>query len=169
MKSWKSHENIFKRLLATVIAGYRQWQTSTAWATPKPAKKQFGKCKAATMIVADAGETIPRGASVAEPFGLISKQAGTVEDYRYGEILVAAGGAGLIWTEPTWRDISQSTRLPAHPRWMTKGPRFEMSFRNAQRLRRRPRPISQTFSPEAERQRQMRANGQGCLRPRKTE
>jgi cytochrome c len=54
--------------------------------------KSFNKCKSCHVIVSDAGETIVKG-------GLVGRTAGTVEGYKYGKSLVAAGEAGLVWDE----------------------------------------------------------------------
>ncbi|MCT8160916.1 c-type cytochrome [Pseudoruegeria sp. SHC-113] len=59
----------------------------------------FKKCKACHMI-ADGDNVIFKGGKTGPNlFGIVGKQAGTVEGYRYGADLVAAGEAGLVWDE----------------------------------------------------------------------
>lgn len=61
-------------------------------------EKGFNKCKSCHMIVTDAGETIVKGGKTGPNlYGVIGRTAGTVEDYKYGKDLIAAGEAGLVW------------------------------------------------------------------------
>jgi len=60
----------------------------------------FGKCKACHSIVEDAGEIILRGGrNGPNLYGIHNRTAGTVEEFRYGDSIVEAGAAGLVWTE----------------------------------------------------------------------
>ncbi|WP_417249821.1 c-type cytochrome [Celeribacter sp.] len=62
-------------------------------------EKDFRKCKACHTI-ASADETIIKGGKTGPNlYGVIGRTAGTVEDFRYGDSIVAAGEAGLVWTE----------------------------------------------------------------------
>jgi cytochrome c len=62
--------------------------------------KSFNKCKSCHVIVSDAGETIVKGGKTGPNlYGLVGRTAGTVEGYKYGKSLVAAGEAGLVWDE----------------------------------------------------------------------
>jgi cytochrome c len=61
-------------------------------------EKQFGKCKTCHSIVDDAGETIQKGGKIGPNlYGVIGRQAGSVEDFRYGDDLVKVGEEGLVW------------------------------------------------------------------------
>ena len=63
-------------------------------------EKQFGKCKTCHSIVDDAGEAIQKGGMVGPNlYGVIGRQAGAYEDFRYGDDLVKAGEEGLVWDE----------------------------------------------------------------------
>lgn len=60
-------------------------------------EKTFSKCKSCHMIVADDGTEIVKGGRTGPNlYGVIGRQAGTA-DFRYGDDLVAAGEAGLVW------------------------------------------------------------------------
>ncbi len=60
-------------------------------------EKTFSKCKSCHMIVSDAGDEIVKGGRTGPNlYGVIGRQAGTA-DFRYGDDLVAAGEAGLVW------------------------------------------------------------------------
>lgn len=60
-------------------------------------EKTFNKCKSCHMIVSDDGTEIVKGGRTGPNlYGVIGRQAGTA-DFRYGDSLVAAGDAGLVW------------------------------------------------------------------------
>ncbi|MFK7743714.1 MAG: cytochrome c family protein [Roseobacter sp.] len=60
-------------------------------------EKTFNKCKSCHMIVSDAGDEIVKGGRTGPNlYGIIGRQAG-IADFRYGDDLVAAGEAGLVW------------------------------------------------------------------------
>lgn len=59
----------------------------------------FKRCKSCHGIV-DGDETIVRGGRTGPNlFGIIGMTAGTVDGFRYGDDIVTAGAAGLVWTE----------------------------------------------------------------------
>ncbi len=59
----------------------------------------FKRCKSCHGIV-DGDNTIVRGGRTGPNlFGIIGMTAGTVEGFRYGDDMVAAGEAGLVWDE----------------------------------------------------------------------
>ncbi|MGH1453621.1 MAG: c-type cytochrome [Paracoccaceae bacterium] len=64
-------------------------------------EKGFKKCKSCHMI-ANGDETIVKGGKTGPNlYGVIGRTAGTAEDFKYGDDLVAAGAAGLVWDEAT--------------------------------------------------------------------
>jgi cytochrome c len=63
-------------------------------------KKAFNKCKSCHMVKSDEGDMIVKGGKTGPNlYGIIGKQAGSVEGFKYGKSLVAAGEGGLIWDE----------------------------------------------------------------------
>ncbi|GGO51451.1 cytochrome c [Roseovarius pacificus] len=63
-------------------------------------EKEFRKCKSCHMIESPEGESIVKGGRVGPNlYGIIGSTAGTVEDFRYGEALVAKGEEGLVWDQ----------------------------------------------------------------------
>lgn len=64
-------------------------------------EKGFKKCKSCHMI-ANGDEMIVKGGKTGPNlYGVIGRTAGTAEDFKYGDDLVAAGAAGLVWDEAT--------------------------------------------------------------------
>ncbi|WP_407495350.1 c-type cytochrome [Pseudooceanicola sp. MF1-13] len=60
-------------------------------------EKEFRKCKSCHMIES-ADEAIVKGGKTGPNlYGVIGRTAGSVEGFNYGDDLVAAGEAGLVW------------------------------------------------------------------------
>lgn len=74
--------------------------SGTAFAEGDAAKgeKDFKKCKSCHTIVDDAGEVLFKGGKTGPNlYGVVGRQAGTVEGFKYGNSIVDAGAAGLVW------------------------------------------------------------------------
>lgn len=62
-------------------------------------EKEFKKCKSCHMIEAADGTSIVKGGKTGPNlYGVIGRTAGTA-DFKYGDSIVAAGAAGLVWDE----------------------------------------------------------------------
>ncbi len=66
--------------------------------------KAFNQCQTCHVVVNDAGETLAGRNAKTGPnlYGIVGRQAGTVEGFKYGDDLVAAGAKGLVWDEATF-------------------------------------------------------------------
>ncbi|MEC7961758.1 MAG: cytochrome C [Pseudomonadota bacterium] len=63
-------------------------------------EKAFKKCKSCHMIKADDGTMIVKGGKTGPNlYGIVGKPLGSVEGYKYGKSIVAAGEAGIVWDE----------------------------------------------------------------------
>lgn len=63
-------------------------------------EKVVKKCKACHSIVDADGNAILKGGKVGPNlFGVIGRQAGSYEGYKYSSAMIAAGEGGLVWTE----------------------------------------------------------------------
>jgi len=63
-------------------------------------EKSFNRCKACHRIVGGDGEVIRKGGpSGPNLYGVIGRTAGTLDGAKYSKSLIAAGEAGLVWTE----------------------------------------------------------------------
>ena len=66
-------------------------------------EQAFRQCKACHMITDADGNDIVRGGRVGPNlYGIVGRTAGAVEDFRYSDLLVAAGEQGLAWDEETF-------------------------------------------------------------------
>ena len=98
------------RFAATAIVGLLALP-AFAEGDPAAGEKEFNKCKSCPMIVADAGTAIVKGGKTGPNlFGIVGRQAGTYPDFRYGDDLVAAGEAGLVWDEEQFLAYVQDPR-----------------------------------------------------------
>lgn len=63
----------------------------------------FRQCQTCHVVVDESGETLAGRNAKTGPdlYGVVGSTAGTVEDFRYGDDLVAAGEQGLVWDEET--------------------------------------------------------------------
>jgi cytochrome c len=63
-------------------------------------EKLYKKCKSCHMIVADDGTKIQKGGKTGPNlYGVIGRQAGSAEKFKYGKSIVEAGENGLVWDE----------------------------------------------------------------------
>ncbi|WP_135506132.1 c-type cytochrome [Roseovarius aestuariivivens] len=63
-------------------------------------EKAFNQCKACHMIQDADGEMIVRGGQVGPNlYGIVGRTAGSVEDFRYSDLLAAAGEQEIVWDE----------------------------------------------------------------------
>ncbi len=113
-------------------------------------EKSFGKCKSCHMIVDDADEVFQKGGKTGPNlFGVIGRTAGSVEDFRYGDDLVAAGEAGLVWEEATLAQYVADPREFLRSYLDDPKAKSKMSFK----LKKGGEDVSAylaTFSPEAD-------------------
>jgi cytochrome c len=61
----------------------------------------FKQCQTCHMVVDDAGKTLAgKGAKIGPNlYGVFGRKAGSLEGFKYGKDMVAAGEGGLIWDE----------------------------------------------------------------------
>ena len=63
-------------------------------------EKEFKKCKACHMISSPDGEDVVKGGKTGPNlYGIVGRSAAAAEDFKYGDSIIAAGEAGLVWTE----------------------------------------------------------------------
>ncbi len=63
-------------------------------------EKAFSKCKACHAIVAPDGTDIVKGGKTGPNlYGVVGRAVASVADYKYGDSILAVGGAGAVWDE----------------------------------------------------------------------
>lgn len=65
-------------------------------------EKEFRKCKSCHMIESPDETIVKGGRTGPNLYGIPGRTAGTVEDFRYSDLLVAAGEQGLTWDEESF-------------------------------------------------------------------
>ncbi len=89
-----------KRILLAITAGLLTAGAAYAEGDVAAGEKAFKKCKSCHAIVSPEGEVIVKGGKVGPNlWGVVGRAAGSVEGFKYGDSLVAAGEGGLVWTE----------------------------------------------------------------------
>lgn len=90
----------------------------------------FNKCKSCHMIQADDGTDIVKGGRTGPNlYGVIGRQAGTADGFRYGDDLVAAGEAGLVWSAESIAEFVVDPKKYLQTYLEDKGAKSKMSFR----------------------------------------
>lgn len=98
-------------LLAAATLATGAFAESHASGDAEAGKKVFGKCKSCHMVQdADGNNIVKGGRTGPNLYGIVGKTAGTVEGFRYGADLVAAGEAGLVWDEANFVAYVQNPR-----------------------------------------------------------
>lgn len=89
----------------------------------------FRKCKSCHEI-ADGGKTIVTGGKTGPNlFGVLGRRAGSVAGFKYGDDLVRAGEAGLVWNEALLAEYIQDPRTFLQDRLGDGAARSRMSFK----------------------------------------
>ncbi len=67
-------------------------------------EKAFRQCISCHVVVDDAGETLAGRNAKTGPnlYGIGGKAIGSVEDFRYSDLILAAGEAGMVWDEASF-------------------------------------------------------------------
>lgn len=93
-------------LTATVLAGPALAESHggmdfTATGDASKGEDAFKKCQACHVVANDAGETLLGRKAKVGPnlYGVVGRVAGTVEGFKYSNLTVQAGEAGLRWNE----------------------------------------------------------------------
>jgi cytochrome c len=90
----------------------------------------FNKCKSCHMIQADDGTDIVKGGRTGPNlYGIIGRQAGTADGFRYGDSIVAAGAAGLVWDAANLAEYVQDPKKFLQTYLDDKGAKSKMSFK----------------------------------------
>lgn len=91
---------LFTMTLAPTLVWALALSGTAQAADPAVGEADFKKCKACHSIVADDGTEIMKGGKTGPNlYGVIGRTIGSVEGFKYGDDLVAAGADGTVWDE----------------------------------------------------------------------
>jgi len=90
-------------LLAAAALAAPAFADSTASGDAAAGEEAFSQCQTCHVVVDPDGNTLAGRNARTGPnlYGVVGRQAGVVEDFRYGDAIVEAGENGLVWTEET--------------------------------------------------------------------
>lgn len=112
-------------VLATLLAGPVLAEGDAA-----KGEKGFKKCKSCHVVAAEDGTVIVKGGKTGPNlYGVPGRQAGTVEGFKYGDDLVAAGEAGLVWDEALFVEYTADPKKFLQNQLDSKSVKSKMSFR----------------------------------------
>lgn len=91
----------------------------------------FKQCQTCHAVVDDTGAVLAGKGAKTGPnlYGVFGRQAGSVPDFKYGESIVAAGAAGLIWDEATFTAYVQDPAAFLKERLADKSAKAKMMFK----------------------------------------
>lgn len=118
-----------KRIIAPLLVGLLA-VPAFAEGDAEAGKKTFNKCKSCHMIAGPDGEAIVKGGKTGPNlYGISGRTAGTVEGFKYGDSLVAAGENGLVWDETTFVEYAQDPKAFLKSYLDDTGAKSKMTFR----------------------------------------
>ena len=107
--------------------------TAPAFAAGDAAKGEatFKQCQACHVVADGEGNVLAGKAGKAGPnlHGLFGRVAGTYPDFKYGEDLIAAGAAGLVWDEANFVEYVQDPSAFLKATLNDKGAKGKMQFK----------------------------------------
>ncbi len=67
---------------------------------PEAGEREFRRCRSCHSIIDMEGNALVRGGQTGPNlYGIVGRQIGAVEDFRYSDSLAAAGADGAVWDE----------------------------------------------------------------------
>ncbi|WP_417243195.1 c-type cytochrome [Celeribacter sp.] len=87
------------KLLALTAVALMATSTTAVAGDAAAGEADFKKCKSCHMIADGDTDIVKGGKTGPNLFGIVGRTAGTSEGFKYGDSIVAAGAAGLVWTE----------------------------------------------------------------------
>jgi cytochrome c len=97
-------ETIMKTTRLALAAVFALGAAPALAADVEAGAKAFNQCQTCHVVVNPAGETLAGRNAKTGPnlYGVVGRTAGTVEGFKYGDDLAAAGAKGLVWDEATF-------------------------------------------------------------------
>lgn len=90
----------------------------------------FKKCKSCHAVVDANGDAVVKGGkSGPNLYALLGRQAGALDDFKYGKSIVEAGEGGLVWDEETFVNYVADPRKFLRTTLDDKKAKSKMSFK----------------------------------------
>lgn len=91
----------------------------------------FRQCQSCHVVADADGNVLAGRAAKTGPnlYGLLGRTAGTVDGFRYGDDLVAAGEGGLVWDEASFVEYAQDPTAFLRATLDDNGARSKMTFK----------------------------------------
>lgn len=106
--------------------------TTPAFAGGDAAKgeKGFKQCQTCHAVIDDTGAVLAgKGKIGPNLYGVFGRVAGSLEGFKYGDSIVAAGAAGLVWDEATFIEYVQDPTSFLQTRLDDKKAKSKMAFK----------------------------------------
>lgn len=91
----------------------------------------FKQCQTCHVVADADGKVLAGKGAKTGPnlFGVFGRQAGTYEGFKYGDSMIAAGAAGLVWDEATFTAYVQDPAAFLKERLGDKSAKAKMMFK----------------------------------------
>ncbi len=106
--------------------------SAPAFAAGDAAKGEAGfkQCQTCHAVIDDTGAVLAgKGKIGPNLYGVFGRVAGSVEGFKYGDSIVAAGAAGLVWDEATFVEYAQDPTKFLQSRLDDKKAKSKMAFK----------------------------------------
>lgn len=93
-------KNLFATTLGLCLMSAPLFADGHATGDAEAGENVFKKCKACHSVIDAEDNVVVKGGKVGPNlYGVYTRKAGTVEGFKYGDDIIAAGEAGLEWNE----------------------------------------------------------------------
>ncbi len=93
-------------------------------------EKGFKQCQTCHAVIDDTGAVLAgKGKVGPNLYGVFGRVAGSYPDFKYGDSVVAAGAAGLVWDEATFIEYVQDPTKFLQTRLDDKKAKSKMAFK----------------------------------------
>ncbi len=118
------------RMTFMIAASLMLSGASVQAADPAKGESDFKRCRACHSIIADDGTAIQKGGKTGPNlYNVVGRTAGTAEGFGYGDSLVAAGEAGLVWDEESLASYVQDPNAFLQEFLDDTGAKSKMTFK----------------------------------------
>ena len=94
-------------------------------------EKEFRKCKSCHSISSADADLVKGGKTGPNLYGVVGRTAGTEEGFNYGDDIVAAGEAGLVWDQAKLAEYIADPKAFLQAALDDKSAKSRMSFKMA--------------------------------------